>query len=344
MKRLTLTLFAGFALVIGVATATAGGGNSDAAKACQQGGWQNLVRQDGSGFKNTGDCVSYAAQGGVLMAKPNLTLTGNGSATHAPITTAETVVYAGTYTNGSVPAPGATVGLTVFHGDGCATGTAFYTDPSYATTDTSGTYSKESGTPPGVGEYSAQTNVGSTLSNCINIPVVAAPAVSTPGSENFAGDDASSQPTLFSGGTIDHAAYASGASTPNGGAGGSILVSGPYFNAFTTGDGTHFLFTGWGVNSAKLTFANPVTSVQVEAMSNKTDIATHLTLTGYDASGNPVPGAIATGLDAGYNSVTLKITSPSANIKYFTIATDDPLTNPQGTVGYGLGFSNISWS
>ena len=53
-----------------VPVALAGGGNSDNAKACQQGGWQNLVRQDGSGFNNTGDCVSYAAQGGVLKAKP----------------------------------------------------------------------------------------------------------------------------------------------------------------------------------------------------------------------------------------------------------------------------------
>jgi hypothetical protein len=75
----------------------------------------------------------------------------------------------------------------------------------------------------------------------------------------------------------------------------------------------------------------------------KTDIATNLTLTGYDASGNPVPGATATGLDAGYNSVVLKITSASANIKYFTISTDDPLTNSNG-LSYGLGFSNIVWS
>jgi hypothetical protein len=35
-----------------------------------QGGWQNLVRQDGTGFKNQGDCVSYAAQGGTPNQKP----------------------------------------------------------------------------------------------------------------------------------------------------------------------------------------------------------------------------------------------------------------------------------
>src|SRR5215510_7552110 len=55
---------------IAVPLAVAGGGNSDAANACKQSGWQNLVRQDGTGFKNQGDCVSYAVQGGVLNTKP----------------------------------------------------------------------------------------------------------------------------------------------------------------------------------------------------------------------------------------------------------------------------------
>jgi hypothetical protein len=68
MKRIALALCVGLALVVGVATATASG-NSDNAKACQQ-GWQNFVRQDGTAFKNSGDCVSYAAQGGVLNTKP----------------------------------------------------------------------------------------------------------------------------------------------------------------------------------------------------------------------------------------------------------------------------------
>ena len=69
------------------------------------------------------------------------------------------------------------MGLTVFHGSDCETGQGFYTDPSYTTTDASGNYSKESGTPPGAGLYSARTNVGSNLSNCINIPVTEVPAV-----------------------------------------------------------------------------------------------------------------------------------------------------------------------
>ena len=126
-----------------VPLALAGGGNSDAAKACQQDGWKNLARQDGTSFKNTGDCVSYAAQGGVLVAK------------------------------------------------------------------------------------------------------------STGGSENFSGFGDQSQPTTFSGGTIDPALYAAGLYP----AGGAILVAGPYFNGFATG--THFLFTGLGVNQAKLTLTNP---------------------------------------------------------------------------------------
>jgi hypothetical protein len=68
--RLMLLLCAMLALSVGVATATAGGGASDAAKACQNGGWQHLYRSDGSSFNNQGDCVSYAAQGGTLTAKP----------------------------------------------------------------------------------------------------------------------------------------------------------------------------------------------------------------------------------------------------------------------------------
>jgi hypothetical protein len=228
-----------FALIVAAATAAImvplafAGGNSINAQACQQGGWQNLARQDGTGFTNQDECVSYAAHGGILKPKP--------------------------------------------------------------------------------------------------------PAV-VPGSENFSAYDASSKPTAFSWGTIDSADYAPGDSTPNGGIGGSILVSGPYFNAFSTGT-THFLFTGWYVNTAKVTFSNPVQDLQVEAMSSKTDIATHLTLTGYDAANNVV--VTNSGLDAGFNTVQLHIHSSSANIKYFTVATDDP---NNGGLSYGLGFSNIVWS
>jgi hypothetical protein len=67
--RLMLVLCAALALTVGATTASAGGGNSGNAQACQQGGWQNLVRSDGSTFKNQGDCVSYAAQGGTLVVR-----------------------------------------------------------------------------------------------------------------------------------------------------------------------------------------------------------------------------------------------------------------------------------
>lgn len=50
-------------------------GNSDAAYACQQGGYQNLFRADGTSFENTGQCVSYAAHGGSFVTRQTATLT-----------------------------------------------------------------------------------------------------------------------------------------------------------------------------------------------------------------------------------------------------------------------------
>ena len=71
MKKVIVGLLvAAVTAAIAVPLAVAGGGNSDAANACKQGGWQNLVRQDGTSFNNQGDCVSYAAQGGVPKTKP----------------------------------------------------------------------------------------------------------------------------------------------------------------------------------------------------------------------------------------------------------------------------------
>jgi hypothetical protein len=74
--RVPFALFAALALTVGVATANAGhghgngnGGNSAAAHACQHGGYKSLTRSDGTTFKNTGACVSYAAHGGTLVAK-----------------------------------------------------------------------------------------------------------------------------------------------------------------------------------------------------------------------------------------------------------------------------------
>jgi hypothetical protein len=71
LKKLIFALFVAAATAaIIVPLAAAGGGNSSNAQACQLGGWQNLARQDGTGFANTGDCVSYAAHGGTLVPKP----------------------------------------------------------------------------------------------------------------------------------------------------------------------------------------------------------------------------------------------------------------------------------
>jgi len=74
--RMVLPLLGVLALMLGVATATAGkGGNSANAKLCYKGGWQTLVRGDGSSFASQDECVSYAAQGGTLQPKPTSTCT-----------------------------------------------------------------------------------------------------------------------------------------------------------------------------------------------------------------------------------------------------------------------------
>ena len=71
MKKVITALFVAAATAaIIVPLALAGPGNSDNAKACQKNGWQTLVRQNGTGFNNQDECVSYGAQGGVLKAKP----------------------------------------------------------------------------------------------------------------------------------------------------------------------------------------------------------------------------------------------------------------------------------
>lgn len=95
---LTGTLLA-LALSVGAGTAVAGGGNSDAAKACQKGGWQTLVRQDGTAFANTGDCVSYAAHGGALVPEGSHLITFDEFPAGTLITTqyaSDGVVFSGT--------------------------------------------------------------------------------------------------------------------------------------------------------------------------------------------------------------------------------------------------------
>ena len=58
------------ALTVGIATATAGGGNSANAKKCQKDGWQTLVTSTGQTFANEEACTSYGARGGVLYPLP----------------------------------------------------------------------------------------------------------------------------------------------------------------------------------------------------------------------------------------------------------------------------------
>jgi hypothetical protein len=67
MKRLKwLVVIGALLLVLGVIeagpAAGATGGNNDAAKACQRGGWQSLFARTGEAYKNQGDCVNDGAQ------------------------------------------------------------------------------------------------------------------------------------------------------------------------------------------------------------------------------------------------------------------------------------------
>ncbi len=136
----------------------------------------------------------------------------------------------------------------------------------------------------------------------------------TTGSENFSEDAVGSKPTTFAGGTID---------TRYGSAGG---VYGPNF-----GFSANFLYSGFAVNSFQLTFTNAVRSVQLDAQPNVFGTVDQ-TLTAFDAANNIV------GSDTGSsgNILTLSVTSTATNIKYFTIATDDPDQD-------GVLFSNIVW-
>jgi hypothetical protein len=78
MRRLYFVMLAALGTVTLLATsgtavaspAPPGPGNSAAAHACQNGGWQDLVTSDGATFANQDECVAYAAHGGVLAPKP----------------------------------------------------------------------------------------------------------------------------------------------------------------------------------------------------------------------------------------------------------------------------------
>lgn len=76
-SRVVMMLF--FSLVvlgaISMPVGVSAQGNSETAHLCQGSGYLNFTDIDGNGFKNTGQCVRYAAQGGtlVLVVVPELT-------------------------------------------------------------------------------------------------------------------------------------------------------------------------------------------------------------------------------------------------------------------------------
>ena len=135
MNRVLLMLCLLLAGLAGLAGpgATHAAGNTDAAHACQQGGYLTLFRSDGTGFANAGECTSYAARGGAFssgipscsvvpgtsgcVTLDNLTITGSdaslgtisltGAYSFSPVTTCGPY-----YTSPTVPCGTATGGGT----------------------------------------------------------------------------------------------------------------------------------------------------------------------------------------------------------------------------------------
>ncbi len=65
--RLALMLFGLTVVLLYGSHSALAQGNSDAADACQHGGWQDWLDADGNPFENQGHCVSYVAQGNDLQ-------------------------------------------------------------------------------------------------------------------------------------------------------------------------------------------------------------------------------------------------------------------------------------
>jgi len=63
-----LTATMGIGLVGLASPAGAADANAAAKASCKNGGWKTLVRADRTPFRNQGDCVSYAAQGGTPVS------------------------------------------------------------------------------------------------------------------------------------------------------------------------------------------------------------------------------------------------------------------------------------
>ena len=70
MRPIRIGLSVAVLLAVTAGTTLAGGGNSAAAHACKDGGYVDLVGSGGETFRNTGECVSFAARGGTFMTTP----------------------------------------------------------------------------------------------------------------------------------------------------------------------------------------------------------------------------------------------------------------------------------
>jgi hypothetical protein len=109
-RRTIRRLWAVGALAVGLFVPLVGGvhvthaaGNSDAAHACQQGGYLSLQGSDGTTFANEGQCVSYVAHGGTIVGVNACTVTS---------TTGCLTFNNATLPEASGPHPGATISLT----------------------------------------------------------------------------------------------------------------------------------------------------------------------------------------------------------------------------------------
>lgn len=75
-RRSSATILSALGVIVALMAVTVGGaqaakpGNSENAKKCQKGGWNNYVRSDGTAFTSEEECTSYAAKGGQLQPKP----------------------------------------------------------------------------------------------------------------------------------------------------------------------------------------------------------------------------------------------------------------------------------
>ena len=74
LHQLAVSVGLAAAVIIGMAPAASAAGNAPAAKACQKGGFGDLVRADGTRFRNVGACASYAAKGGVPTRPAGITV------------------------------------------------------------------------------------------------------------------------------------------------------------------------------------------------------------------------------------------------------------------------------